>query len=274
MMDVKKLDSTDPLAELKHLYMRQTTAPLDGMWLCGFVPAATHYGLYSEGDLNGFFCVNDEGYVLQFFVGPHYQRQSSVLFDSIVRRGDSPAGALKGAFVSTAEPGSLSLCLDHLRLAGVNALMYELDAASGGVSKHHGESGLTLKLLTAAQLPEAVAFATAAIGAPQAWLTAYYGRLIERGELFGTWEGARLIATGESRGYDEFQVDCADLGVVVAESERGRGLATQILKDLASMNDSAGLKSICSTERENVAAQTAIVRAGFLARNRILQFEV
>ncbi|MBL4689104.1 MAG: hypothetical protein JKY37_31215, partial [Nannocystaceae bacterium] len=218
MMHVKPVDSIDQLAELKQRYMKQTTAPLDGMWLCGFVPAATHYGLYDEGVLGGFFCVNDDGCLLQFFVGSDHQSQSSLLFDAIVRRGDSPAGTIKGAFVSTAEPTLLSLCLDHLRVVGVTALMYELDGTNGGTPKQPRALGPTLKPLTATQLPEAVAFAMAAIGAPEAWLTGYYARLVERGELFGVWEGARLIATGESRGYDEFQPDCADLGVVVAES--------------------------------------------------------
>lgn len=38
MMQVKKMESTDDLTKLKKQYMQQTTAPLDGMWLCGFVP--------------------------------------------------------------------------------------------------------------------------------------------------------------------------------------------------------------------------------------------
>ncbi len=124
------------------------------------------------------------------------------------------------------------------------------------------------------QLAEALHFAMESIGAPEEWLTGYYTNLINRRELFGVWKGGRLIATGESRGYDKYQKDCADLGVIVAKSERGKGLATQILQRLATANDAKGLRSICSTEQANVGAQKAITRAGFFAPNRIIQFGV
>ena len=84
------MESTDNLAKLKKQYMRQTTAPLDGMWLCGFVPMATHFGLFEDNQLAGFFCVNDEGYLLQFFVNHDLQSQSSQLFESIVNGDDLP----------------------------------------------------------------------------------------------------------------------------------------------------------------------------------------
>ena len=100
----------------------------------------------------------------------------------------------------------------------------------------------------------------------------YYGNLIDRRELYGVWENERLIATGESRGDVEYQTEYSDVGVIVAKSERGRGLATQILKQLVAMNQANGLKSICSTEKTNIAAQKAISRAGFVSSNRIIQF--
>ncbi len=272
-MQVKQVDSIDELGELKHLYMQQATAPLDGMWLCGFVPLATHYGFYQGNKLGGFCCVNDDGYLLQFFVSPRDQRESSALFESIARRADAPAGPVKGAFVSTAEPRYLSLCFDHFSTFKVNALMYQLDGLSESGPAGSREVVLPMTALRATHLPEAIEFAMAAVGAPEEWLGGYYAGLIERGELFGLWEHGRLIAAGESRGYDQFQTDYADVGVIVAESERGRGLATQILKDLVAMNENKGLKSICSTESGNVAAQKAISRAGFFARDRIIQFD-
>ncbi len=136
---------------------------------------------------------------------------------------------------------------------------------------------LPLREVSEAQMSEAIAFTVAAIGAPEAWLGSYYAKLIAFGELFGLWEGERLIAVGESRRADRVrndsvQTEYADLGVIVAESERGRGLATQILRDLVSSNQRDGFRSICSTERSNVAAQRAITRAGFFPPHRIIRF--
>ncbi len=274
-MKVIEIESADRLSEFKRQYMSQTTAPLDGMWLCGFVPMASHHGLSLDGELVGFFCVNADGYLLQFFVEPQHQSRSSELFGMVLQTSASAAssaGRIKGAFVSTAEPLFLSLCLDHFASFNVNALMYQLDGTR--VASNATTDELGLSPLEPTQLSEAVEFAVASIGAPAAWLESYYGNLINRRELFGVWENSRLVATGESRGYDEYQTSHADVGVIVAESERGRGLATDVLKQLVALNEANGLKSICSTEKANIGAQKAIRRAGFSDRNRIVQFDV
>ncbi len=82
-----------------------------------------------------------------------------------------------------------------------------------------------------------------------------------------------MIAAGESRGYDQYQTEFADLGVIVGKSKRGKGLATRILQQLDAINASKNLVSICSTEKTNSAAQKAISRSGFFASNRIVQFQ-
>ena len=80
---IRELGSTEPLRLLKGQLVAQATAPLDGMWLCGFVPLATHYGFYEEDELVGFCCVNDDGYLLQFFLSSRHQDRSSSLFEAI-----------------------------------------------------------------------------------------------------------------------------------------------------------------------------------------------
>ncbi len=272
MIQIREMESIEPLAELKRLYIQQTTAPLDDMWLFGFVPAAVHYGFYDDTKLVGYCCVNDEGYLLQFFLISQYRNESSDLLEAMVRLDDPSTLKVNGVFVSTAEPFFLSLCLDTFSTFEVKALMYQEKAPSS-----MKEQDLVLPLVTieSVQLPKAIEFAKEAIGAPEDWLTGYYAKLISRQELFGLWEeNGDLIATGESRSYDDYQTEYAYLGMIVAESERGKGLATQILKQLASMNTSKGLKSICSTDKMNLASQKAISRAGFFAGHRIVQFKV
>ena len=80
-MQVKEMESADQLSNLKNQSIRQTTAPLDGMWLCGFVPMANHFGFYEDNELVGFCCVNQEGYLLQFFVNQQCQSLSSKMFE-------------------------------------------------------------------------------------------------------------------------------------------------------------------------------------------------
>lgn len=263
-MQIERIEALHTLSDLKQRYLEQTTAPLDGMWLHGFVPAAAHYGWRERGQLCGYFCLNDEGYLLQFLVEGRSGAKEAEVFENVVG-GESAAGEINGAFVSTAEPHPLSLCLDHFGRFEVNALMYELPDSS-----RRATDSLELVRLAPAQLPTAVAFAMAEIDAPQEWVTGYYANLIDRSELYGSFRDDRLVATGESRRRED---DHADLGVIVARSERGQGLATKILSTLADMNDRAKLKSICSTEKDNRAAQKAIERAGFVAHNRIIRFD-
>lgn len=268
-MRIESLESTDDVAALRAQYMQQTTAPLDGMWSCGFVPAARHVGIFMDDLQVGYACINDDGYLLQFYVDPAHQDQGAAVFETIISGRHDVVGAVQGAFVSTAEPFFLAHCLDGYAHFEVNALMYQRDERAVVKSAAPWE----LTPVEASQLPQAVDFAVASLGAPAEWLEGYFTRLIQRRELFGVRQDSRLVATGESRRFDEYQTGYVDLGVVVGPSRRGRGMATEILRRLVVMNESKGLKPMCSTEKTNLAAQKAIARAGFFAVHRILRFQ-
>jgi len=268
MLTIKKVEETAELDALKLQYLNTTTAALDGMWLCGFLPMATHFGFYENETLVGYCCINDDGYLLQFHLDSKSQLQASELLTLIVEQNSTVIGDVQGAFVSTAEPLYLSLCLDNYTNHETNSLMYQ---QNGAAAPCKGES-IEMQIASDAQLSDFVQFAVNAIGAPEEWLTGYYLRLINRQELFGYWEHGKLLASGECRLFDTVQTEYADLGVIVAESERGKGLATQILNHLVRYAGTKGLSAMCSTEMTNVGAQKAIVRAGFTSCQRIIQF--
>ena len=281
MTNFKKVNSLELLNELKNEYVEQATAPLDGMWLDGFAAMATHYGIYEAESLIGYFCVNAEDYLLQFYLSPGHKAKSSEVFSALLSlektssekasSEKTPSIEIKGAFVSTAEQEYLSLCLDSFSKFNVNALMYQLeDSAKLSVEQ---EQVLPMSAASPEQLTECVEFAVAAIGAPEQWLTGYYGNLINRQELFGYWENGQLLATGECRLFDNHQTDYADLGVIVADAARGKGLATKVLKAMVVQSNEKGRKPILSTEKGNIGAQKAITRAGFTSGNRIIQFD-
>ncbi len=267
-LNSKPLTTTEEgLSALKARYLRQATAPLDGMWLFGFVPAAQHHGLFHDDRLVGFYCVDGDGFLLQFMVAPPHEHEAAGALEAIVS-GAGDAARVLGAFSSTAEPHYLATCLDVFGSFEVHTLMYQRDDSR----RVADDVVLPLQRLVATELQEAVRFAHQAIGAPEAWLSGYYAGLIAREELYGYRKEARLVALGERRVNDEHQTDCAELGVIVAESERGKGIATQVLRDLVVLNERADLRSICSTEKGNVGAQRAISRAGFVPRHRIVRF--
>ena len=105
------------------------------------------------------------------------------------------------------------------------------------------------------------------------WLRVYSSALIERSELFVLPDEDRWLGLGELRRSDT-QTGVADVGMMVAPAHRGRGLATSILARLRAACESESLRAICSTTAENVAAQKAILKAGFRSRHRIIRVEL
>lgn len=269
MITIKKVDNLSELNTVKAAYFAQSTAPLDGMWHFGFVPMAKHFGFYRDEVLLGFCCINEEGYLLQFYLEENSQTSAKALFTLIAQQNSKVIGQVKGAFVSTAEPSYLSLCLDNSSTFKVNALMYQQKAELDNTQS----DSIEMEPASEQALTQFVQFAVANIGAPEAWLTGYYHNLIKRQELFGYWHEGELLAVGECRLFDQYQTKYADLGMIVAQSVRGQGIAIKVLNYLKKKASKQGLQAICSTESSNVAAQKSIAQAGFVSVNRIVQFE-
>ncbi|MEZ8084503.1 GNAT family N-acetyltransferase [Vibrio sp. 1S139] len=273
MLDIKKISVLSDLSELKTAYFAESTAPLDGMWHFGFVPMSDHYGFYEDDKLVGYCVLNGEGYLLQFYLAPTANTNIEDLFTLIVENNSSVIGEVKGAFVSTAEPQYLSLCMDNTHSFKVNSLMYCQDQEANSSRNLGRIEDIEMTLATQEQLDQLVEFASSTIGAPKEWLTGYYGNLIARQELWGYWENGSVLAAGECRKFDEHQTQFADLGMIVAQQERGKGLATRVLNFLKQHANQQDLEVICSTENSNIGAQKAITRAGLSSKHRILQFD-
>lgn len=269
MLEIRPIENLKVINELKIQYFEKSTATLDGMWHFGFVPMSSHFGFYEDDTLVGYCCINGDGYMLQFYLSQAAKTKAKELFTLIAEQNSSVIGSIKGAFVSTAEPHYLSLCLDNSSSFKVNALMYQ--QVTPFVSAN--VTSLDLTLASQEQLAEFVEFAVSNIGAPAQWLCEYFSNLIKREELRGYWRDGKLIATGECRLFDEHQTQYADLGMIVAESERGQGIATRVLNSLVKVANERGLIPICSTESGNFSAQKAIQRAGLEPLNRIIQIE-
>lgn len=269
MLEIKRIGNLKEISELKKQYFSQTTAPLDGMWHFGFVPVSTHFGFYEDNALVGFCCINGEGYMLQFYLSSTAQTRGKDLFTLIAQQNSSVIGVVNGAFVSTAEPHYLSLCLDNSSAFKVHSLMYQ----QAMIQNVNTNVSVELQRATSDQLSKFVEFAVENIGAPELWLSGYFRNLINREELWGYWKNGTLLASGECRLFDEYQTQFADLGMIVAESARGQGIATGVLNRLVSLANDRGLTTICSTESSNIGAQKAISRAGLESFNRIIQIE-
>ena len=249
------------LKTMKQRYTASTTAALDGMWEI-FADMADHYAVCEGEKIVGYFAINDQQKLMQFYLPE--ASDSIDIFHHVITKFN-----VNGAFVSTAEPAYLSLCLDRHKHITVNALMYHVgNAASLGEATF--PSGCEFRLVAKGELETAVAFALEAIGASEEWLTGYYGEHIAQEQLYGLWQNDKIIAAGELR-KSASQKPIADVGMVVSPQHRGGGIATNVLLHLRRLARESGLTAICSTENENIAAQKAITRAGFISHHRVLE---
>ncbi|WP_262693134.1 GNAT family N-acetyltransferase [Kordiimonas aquimaris] len=255
----KKTNAGD-LQSLKREYLQDITAPLDGMWET-FADMADHYTVHIDEKTAGYFVVNSEKKLMQFHLPA--APNAPEIFQRIITEFK-----ITGAFASTVEPAYLSLCLDHQSRTTVNALMYYTDETSHLPDAKFPE-GSEFRLVAKGELEIAVAFAVEAIGANEEWLTGYYSEHIAQEQLYGLWQGNEMVAAGELR-KSTSQKPIADVGMVVSPQQRGNGIATNILLQLRRLARENGLAPICSTERENIAAQKAITKAGFIAYHRVL----
>ncbi len=251
----------DELASLRRRYLASVTAPLDGMWQT-FVELADAYEILETGARVGYCAVDSQRRLLQLYA-PDATRPR-VLFRQLLAQLE-----LAGAVVATCEPETLALCLDHeLDALSVNAILYYAPPTTPQ-AEPAPPRGCDFRLVEASELPAAVDFGVASLGAERAWLATYYRGLIARRELYGLWRGETWVACGELRP-SPLQPPYADVGMVVAPAERGQGLAAAVLRLLRRECARLGLQAICSTERSNLAAQVAIERAGFRSRDRLL----
>ena len=115
-----------------------------------------------------------------------------------------------------------------------------------------------------------VDFQAAAIGAPRDFLEHYVRERLERREMLLFEEGSQLQCVGELR-RDKHQAGIAQVGLIVREEERGKGMGSRMLSSLVTRSREQGLTPYCSTEVANIGARRAIERAGFRANHRVLR---
>ena len=271
-MQIKKEVDKSLFIDLKKQYLNEITAPLDGMYFDGFLPQSDHFFIIKENVNIGYFCINSDGFILQFYINLKNQQKSSEYFKEILEKNKEIV-KVNGALVSTAEPKYLSLCFDHFKNHSVTDLMFQkIDQKKSEKYDFKAENKLTL--LKKENLDEVVEFAVDTIGMPENWCQEYFSNLINRNEIYGAWDDDNvLFATGESRGYDVFQKDYCDLGFMVHKNKQRKGVGTEIMKQLINLTENKGKIPICSTTPENVGSLKSIIKCGFYAPHRVIKFE-
>ncbi len=251
------------LVDLRRACLASQAVPVDGMWEA-FATMSRHWVIRSAGKRAGYFCVDDDGQLLQFYLEEPFEQHAAEFFAAVVARDE-----VEGAMVSTADPLFLGLCLDLHQQVRVHTYLYQ--------DHHHGESAFaeaaeaSLDVVEAGELATIVELQRDSLDQDLGdWLVGYLENLIARRELYALRLGGEIAGTGEARVSDS-QPPFVDLGVITMRRHRGRGVASHVLWRLKQLCYDRELVPICSTTVDNVAARRAIARAGFVSRHRILE---
>ena len=254
-----------PVSDLDDLigaYRQSLSAPLDGMWE-HFTHTADHYAIKLGAKIWGYCAVNAEHNLLQFSVDTAADARQ--IFSDLLTELN-----VTGATLASFETHALALCMDQQKSVSVNACLYQMPPERC-VDPASFAAGDSFKLVGADDIAAAIAFAVETLGMNEGWLNGYFGDLVQKEQLNALWRGGKIIATGECR-VSESQRPFADVGMVVGSECRGQGIATNVLRALGRLCEDRGLKAICSTDRDNIPAQKAIAKAGFVCHHRMLAF--
>lgn len=270
-MEIKPV-TPDAVAEMQQDYLATLTGPQDAYWQEGLIASADHMEIRLGDRPAGYFVQDANNQLMQFHLLSEFERHADEIFGQVLDER-----TIKTALAATIEPFFFSLCLDINVGAQVHTLLFSdhlkrepvMDTISGYVFRpaNNDDLGKVLTLFTGGD--EFVDLGT--IEAQFEGPLGYAKTVIEAGILHVLEKDDEILGTAEFRERNSW-VPFADVGMIVNKSYRRQGIGTFLLCLLKQKAYEQGLKPICSCESGNVGSRKAIESAGFIARNRVVQF--
>lgn len=257
-----QLDRSEVIQQLRSEYLHTLLAPMDGMWERRIISQATFWEIQDQERYAGHFCLDSSNYLLRFHLTKEYQAQAQEIFQRIISTYE-----LQYAITSTIEPLYFTLCLDFQKSITPQSYLFR------DQTRMHVPIDLLASSFRKADMREwdtLVRFYQENTGGPGEWIEPFLHEHLDREEVFVCFSQHALVATGECIP-SQRQPPYADLGMVVAQSYRGRGLGRSVLLYLKEHCYEANWKPICSCAVGNHASKKAIERAGFLSEHRMVK---
>ena len=237
-------------------------APLDGMWEALYIANSIVYLIKNKEEEIGYCCIDQDKSLNQLFlIDTHRYLINSVITELIKEE------MMVSAQLSSIEPVLFNTCLQFSKSMEVNTLNYTFSSEQG---KRVSNDILNLNKATTQDANRIRTFFKNEIGFEDSF--GYTDNLIQRGEIYVVEEDNEILATGECRLSDS-QPKYADVGMVVKQNNRKKGLGTSVLSELVKVAYKNNRIPICSTTVDNIASQKAIERAGFYNSHTIFKIE-
>ena len=262
MLTCIRLEQATVIQQMQDDYLRTLVAPIDGMWEGAIIAHAAFWEIQDREQGIGYFCIGSDNELLRFQLWEHYLARSQEIFRWLIS-----THSIQYAITSTIEPPYFSLCLDVQKSITLHSYLFR---DSKHIEPSSALSTSTFRKAEMSELDALVRFYRANAEGPGEWIETFLHERIEREELFGLYDQQTLIATGECIPSQK-QIPYADLGMVVAQAYRGKGLGSSMLLHLKKRCYEAGLRPICSCAADNHASKKAIEKAGFVSEHRMVK---
>ena len=264
MIEIEKKTPQENWQKIRQQFYQSLTMPFDGMW-DEIVHKEDHlWGFYDEGKIVGYCSVDEKKTLLNFYLDEAYQERQKKGFERVLFKLE-----VQQALVNSSNPDFLIMSLEKSRKMAVHTHLFE-DHLVVNLPPPPYLSSIDCKHEQITDVPKLVDFCAKNMAGDREWLAKYLSRLVERKEIFALCEGEEIIGTYEVRKSDT-QEDIADLGVIVDEEYRARGIGSYLMSHAKASCYLQGLIPICSCKQENVASKKMIENAGFLSKNMMLK---
>ncbi len=256
MIEIKNVMSKEKREKLRADYSNTLTTPIDGYWEKVVIGNSACYEISYNNKFVGHFSVNSHKTLVEFYILKEYYIYSQEIFIYIIK-----SDMVEDAAVSTKQSEFLSLCLDFQKSVYVSSYLFT-DTENKKYELNHYEN-LSFRL---AKKSDIQAINNKCESRPQE----YYEELIENDQLFVLYEGDILLGIGEFRISKTHQGQYGDIGVVVAEEYRRKGIGTYIINQLKEHCYRNNLKPMASCDSKNIASMNTLIKAGFISEHRII----
>ncbi len=262
----------EAVSRMQQDYLSTLTGPQDAYWQEGLIPPSDHLIIEVEGRQAGYVVLDSNRQMLQFHVEEAFLRDAPDLFKQVLE-----SHGVKTAMAATIEPFYFSLCLDVQKKAEVHTYLFSdirkqepvLATITGHVFRKANNDDLFKVVPLFSGGDEFVD--TETIEAHFGGELGYARMVIEGGILHVLEKDGEIVGTGELRERKAW-VPFADVGMIVNKKYRRKGVGTYILSMLKQQANLQGLEPICSCEAGNLGSRKAVENAGFITRNRVVQF--
>jgi RimJ/RimL family protein N-acetyltransferase len=262
MITCLRLEQPDIIQQIRDDYLSTLIAPMDGMWESTEITHATFWEIQDQRQHVGHFCLDSNNYLLRFYLLEDYQTQAQKIFRKILSTHH-----IHYAIAGTMEPLYFSLCLAIQKSSELHTYLFRDNKRIELPSKL---TNLVFRKAEKRELADISCFYHANTEGSGEWIDAFLHKRLNQEELFVLYDKQTLVATGECIPSQK-QIPYADLGMIVAQPYRGRGLGSSMLIQLKHYCYEAGWEPICSCIASNHASKKAIENAGFISEHRMVK---